>query len=147
MTTVDLTVTIDRPVEDVFRVLTNPAITPRWSTNAIEEHVTTAGPVGVGSRRRATIKRFGGGTTENEIEVTAIEANRRLAMRSVESPVPFSSAYTLTPIGPSTRVDWSWAFELNGVLRLLGPLVASMFARTFRADLGRLKSMMGADEL
>jgi uncharacterized protein YndB with AHSA1/START domain len=77
MTRVDLAITIDRPVEDVFRVLTDPSTTARRSANAIEEHVTTAGPVEVGSRRRATVRRFGGGAAKNEIEVTALEPNRR----------------------------------------------------------------------
>jgi uncharacterized protein YndB with AHSA1/START domain len=145
--TVELTITIYRPVEDVFRVLSDPATTPRWSVNAIEVHVTTAGPVGVGSRRRATVRRFGGGTTQNEIEVTAFEPNRRIALRSIESPVPFNTAYTLTPIGLGTRVDWDWDFELKGGLRLVAPLIRSMFARSFRADLARLKSMMEAGQL
>lgn len=147
MATLQLTITIDRPIEDVFRVLSDPATTPRWSRNAIEEHVTTAGPVGVGSRRRATVRRFGGGTTQNEIEVTAFEPNRRIALRSIESPVPFSSAYLLTPIGSGARVDWDWDFDLKGGLRLVGPLVRGMFARAFRADLARLKSMMEAGQL
>lgn len=147
MATVELTITIDRPVEDVFRVLSDPATTPRWSVNAIEEHVTTAGPVGVGSRRRTTARRFGGGTTQNEIEVTAFEPNRRIAMRSIESPVPFNTAYTLTPIGSGTRVGWDWDFELKGGLRLLGPVLRGLFARSFRADLARLKSMMEAGQL
>jgi Polyketide cyclase / dehydrase and lipid transport len=89
MATVELTITIDRPVADVYRVLTTPELTPSWSANAIEEHVTTPGPVGVGSRRRATVRRFGGGTTENEIEITELEPERRVAVRSIESLMPF----------------------------------------------------------
>jgi len=54
MATVELSVTIARPVADVYRVLTTPELTPRWSSNAIEEHVTTPGPLRVGTRRHAT---------------------------------------------------------------------------------------------
>ena len=147
MTRVDLTVTIDRAAEDVFRVLSDPSTTPRWSSNALEEHVTTDGPIGIGSRRRAVVRGFGGGTTENEAEVTSFEPNRRIALRSIESPVPFATAYSLTPIGGRTRVDWSWVFELRGWQRPLGPLLRSMFGRSFRADLARLKAMMESGEL
>jgi uncharacterized protein YndB with AHSA1/START domain len=147
MSTVELTVTIGRPVADVFHVVSTPGLTPRWSSNAIEEHITTSGPLGIGSRRRATVRRFGGGTTENEIEVTAYEPGRRLAVRSIEAPVAFSSEWTATPVDGGTRLDWRWDFRPGGVLRPFGPLVASAFRRAFEPDLARLKSMLEAGEL
>ena len=147
MATVECSVTIARPVSDVYRVLTKPELTPRWSSNAIEEHVTTPGPIQVGSRRRATVRRIGGGTTQNEIEVTALEPERSIAVRSVEAPVPFSSSWTFTPVDGGTRVDWHWDFEMKGWLRPFDGLLGPIFRRTFRRDLDRLKSMMEADEL
>jgi len=142
MATVELSVTIARPVSDVYRVLTTPELTPRWSSNAIEEHMTTPGPVRVGSRRRATVRRPGRGTTENEIEVTAIEPERSMAVRSIEAPVPFTSSWTFTPVGDATRVDWRWDFQLRGWMRPIDIILGPTFGRTFRRDLDRLKSMM-----
>jgi uncharacterized protein YndB with AHSA1/START domain len=131
----------------VYRVLTTPELTPRWSSNAIEEHMTTPGPVRVGSRRRATVRRPGRGTTENEIEVTAIEPERSMAVRSIEAPVPFTSSWTFTPVGDATRVDWRWDFQLRGWMRPIDIILGPAFARTFRRDLDRLKSMMETGEL
>lgn len=147
MARVDFHVTIDRPVADVFRVLSTPELTPRWSASAIEEHTTTPGPARVGSRRRATVRRIGGGTTENEIEITEIEPERRIAVRSVEAVVPFISAWTFTPVDGRTRVDWRWDFEIGGWLRPFDWLVGAIFARAFRPDLDRLRSMMESGEL
>jgi uncharacterized protein YndB with AHSA1/START domain len=147
MTTIRMTVMIDRPVADVFRVVSSPELTTRWSSNAIEEHMTTSGPLGIGSRRRATVRRFGGGTTENEIEVTAYEPDGRLAVRSVEAPVPFTSEWTAAPDGDRTRLDWRWDFDMRGWLRPVGPLLAIMFRRTFERDLGRLKTLLEAGQL
>jgi hypothetical protein len=147
MSRIEFSVTIARPVGDVYRVLTTPELTPRWSTNAIEEHVTTPGPVGIGSRRRATVRRFGGGTTQNEIEVTAIEPERSIAVRSVESPVPFTSSWTFAQVDGGTRVDWRWDFGSSRWMRPFSGLVGAMFARTFRRDLDRLKSLMESGEL
>jgi uncharacterized protein YndB with AHSA1/START domain len=147
MATVELSVTIARPVSDVYRVLTTPELTPRWSSNAIEEHMTTPGPVRVGSRRRATVRRPGRGTTENEIEVTAIEPERSMAVRSIEAPVPFTSSWTFTPVGDATRVDWRWDFQLRGWMRPIDIILGPTFGRTFRRDLDRLKAMMETGEL
>ena len=107
----------------------------------------TPGPVTVGSRRRATVRRFGGGTMENEIEVTAVEPGRRIAVRSVQAPVPFTSAWTFTPVDAATRVDWRWTFELGGWLRPVDPIFRWAFARSFRKDLGRLKMLMESGAL
>ena len=147
MATVELSVTIARPVADVYRVLTTPELTPRWSSNAIEEHMTTPGPVRVGSRRRATVRRPGRGTTENEIEVTAIEPERSMAVRSIEAPVPFTSSWTFTPVGDATRVDWRWDFQLRGWMRPVDVILGPTFGRAFRRDLDRLTSMMETGEL
>ena len=147
MATVEVSVTIERRLADVYRVLTTPELTPRWSSNAVEEQMTTAGPIRVGSRRRARVRRLGGGTTENEIEVTELDPERRIAVRSVTAPVPFTSAWTFEPVDDGTRVDWRWDFEMHGWLRPFGGLLGSVFARTFRRDLDRLKSMMESGEL
>jgi hypothetical protein len=84
---------------------------------------------------------------ENEIEVTAYEPGRHLAVRSVEAPVPFTSAWTVTSAGDGSHIDWRWDFDLRGAFRLLGPLLLASFRRTFEADLARLKSMMEAGDL
>jgi uncharacterized protein YndB with AHSA1/START domain len=147
MATVVVSVTIGRPLADVYRVLTTPGLTPRWSSNAVKEQMTTAGPLRVGSRRRATVRRVGGGTTENEIEVTELEPERRIAVRSVHAPVPFRSEWTFAPVDDGTRVDWRWDFEMRGWLRPFDGLMGPIFARTFRRDLDRLKSMMESGQL
>lgn len=144
---VDLSVTIDRPVADVYRVLSTPELTPRWSRSAIEEHVTTPGPIAIGSRRRATVRAFGGRTSENEIEVTDLEPERRLTVRSVEAPVPFTSSWTFTAVDGGTRVDWVWDFTVPRWLGLFESVVGALFARSFRPDLARLKAMMESGDL
>ena len=147
MSTATLTVTIRRPVEDVFAVLTHLENAPKWS-RAIEETVTTPGPMGVGTRRRAVVPTFGGRTTVNEMELTEFEPNRRLAMRSI-SGLPFEVriAIDLISLNDGTRLDWLVAFEPGGVLRPLGPLLAAAYKRTFARDLEKLRSLMEAGAL
>jgi uncharacterized protein YndB with AHSA1/START domain len=147
MARVEFTVTIARSVADVFHVISTPEFAARWSTNAIEEHISTPGPLGVGSRRRATVRGFVAGTTENEIEVVGYEPGRRLSVRSIEAPVPFTSEWTVTPVDAGARVDWRWDFHPVGWQRPFGPLVGFVFRRAFEPDIARLKAMMEAGEL
>jgi uncharacterized protein YndB with AHSA1/START domain len=147
MTTSRMSVTIRRPVEDVFRVLTTPELTPKWSASAVEEQLTSPGPAGLGSTRRAVVRAGGGRTTTNETVVTVFEPNRKVAMRTISAPVPFEAAWTFTTLPDGTRVDWTWSFEFKGVARLFGPPFAVYFRRSHQADLARLKRMMEAGEL
>lgn len=98
MTTAEMTISIRRPVDEVFRVLTRPEDTPKWSSSAVEEQLTSLGPVGVGSTRRAVVRSFGGRTTSNETIVTVFEPNRRVAMRTVSAPVPFEATWSFTAL-------------------------------------------------
>ena len=62
-----MSVVIARPAEDVFRVLTDPTLAPRWAANAIKGELLTDGPVGIGSRRRAVVKSVVGRKRPNPV--------------------------------------------------------------------------------
>lgn len=142
-------VTIARPVADVFAVLTDPTMSPKWSTNAIKGELITEGPPGIGSRRRTVTKALFGGTQETVMEVTELEPQRTVALKLISASWGASgwTRYAFAPVDGGTRVDWTWEIELNGWKKpLSGPLMA-MFQRLFRRDLENLKRKMEAGEL
>jgi uncharacterized protein YndB with AHSA1/START domain len=145
MAEAQLSVTIPRPLGEVFGVLTDPTNTPKWSAPAVEERWITPGPPTIGSRRLA-VTQLMGRRTENIAEVTALEPNRLWEMRSVSGP-PFVVRAIFAPVEGGTRVDWTWSFRLQGPMRPFGPLVAWVFGRVFAKDLVRLKRMMEMGEL
>jgi uncharacterized protein YndB with AHSA1/START domain len=146
----DVSITIARPVEDVFAVLTDPTQSPRWSANAIEAELITSGPPGVGSRRRAVAKGPFGGTMENVMEVTELEPNRKVALKLISAPWGGTGRtwYTFTPVEGGTRVDWTWEIEPAGLWKPFGsrPFMA-LFGRRFQRDLDNLKMMMESGQL
>ena len=85
MAKAEVSVTIDRPLEDVFAVLTDVEKSATWSAPTVEEHWTTPGPVGVGSRRHA-VTRYLGRRAENDAEVSEFEPNRKWTMCSLSGP-------------------------------------------------------------
>ena len=80
MASTDVGVTIARPVEDVFAVLTDPTRSPKWARGALEGELLTDGPPRIGTQRRVVVKGMFGGTMESVMEVTELEPNR--AVRS-----------------------------------------------------------------
>jgi uncharacterized protein YndB with AHSA1/START domain len=140
-----LSVTISRPLGEVFTVLTDPEKTPKWSASAVEERWLTPGPPTIGSRRLAVTKLIGR-RSQNIAEVTAYEPNRMWEMKSVSGP-PFVARAEFARTDGGTRVDWRWTFLLRGPMRPFGPIVARLFGRLFAKDLVRLKRMMETGEL
>jgi uncharacterized protein YndB with AHSA1/START domain len=139
---VSLSVTILRPVGDVFAVLTDVGNAARWSS-ALEEQLTTPGPLRVGSRRRAVVPSVAGRTMENEMELTELVPDRRLAMRGVAGfPFPVRILAELEPADGGALLRWTTYLEPGGIAKLLGPVLAASYKRSFTKDLAKLKSMM-----
>ena len=67
-------------------------------------------------------------------------------MRSLSGP-NWDTTATFEAIEGGTRVDWTWSFELGGLLGLFGPVFQAMFQRTFTKDLQRLKGLMESGAL
>lgn len=142
MSVVELSVTILRPVGDVFAVLTDVGNAARWSS-ALEEELITPGPLRVGSRRRAVVPGVAGRTTENEMELTELVPDRRLAMRGVAGfPFPVRILAELEPTDGGALLRWTTWLEPGGLMRLLGPVLAASYRRSFAKDLARLKPMV-----
>ena len=99
----------------------------RWS-RALEEQLITPGPLRVGSRRRAVVPTVGGRTMENEMELTELEQDRRLAMRGVAGfPFPVRIVAELEPADGGALLRWTTFMEPGGVAKLLGPLLAASY--------------------
>ena len=144
MASADTSVTIARPVDDVFAVLTNPTLSPKWSSNAISGELLTDGPPRIGSQRRAVVKGMFGRTMESVMEVTELEPNRAVALKLLSASWGGSgrTRYTFTPVDGGTRVDWHWEMEPGGWLRPLSKPFMAIFERMFQRDLDNLKLVM-----
>jgi uncharacterized protein YndB with AHSA1/START domain len=142
----DSSITIDRPIEDVFALLSDPERTSSWSSLAAEETLTSERPIRVGSTYRVVGKGFGR-RAMRENEVTEFELNRRWAVRSRSGSPATRASATFQPVDGGTRVDFTVEAELTGVLRLAAPLVMTIGKRQWDRDLRNLKALMEAGTL
>jgi carbon monoxide dehydrogenase subunit G len=100
------TMTIDRPVADVFSYLTNVTTFPEWSSAVQKASLASDPPLGEGSTIRESVKLLGR-HTDIEMEVTELKANRIFARRSVSGPIIMHIKAELEPEGAMTRVTWT----------------------------------------
>lgn len=139
-------ITINRSVEDVFAILTNVEKTGTWFPGNVEEHWTSPPPHGVGSTRHAVVTVLGR-RAENDAVVTEYQPPHRAAMEGTSTNAPFAATILFAPDAGGTRVDVTWVLTLRGSMRILGPLVAVLYGRSWTRGLANLKRMMESGAL
>jgi uncharacterized membrane protein len=132
----DLEVTIERPVEAVFAYVSDVRNLPEWQESAV-----SADWIEEGSRFRER-RTFLGRTAELELEVTALEQDRRFDVKAVKGPVKFEIQHSFEAVGAATllRVDANAA--VGGALRFAARMAQGQAERQFRADLERLRALL-----
>ncbi len=139
----ELSVVIERPVEEVFAFATDPENDPLWQSATLETEQTSEGPLGVGATFRNTSK-FLGRCIESAYEVTEMEPPRRQCIKIVSGPIPGSGCYLFEPAEGGTRFTQTFVVEVGGFFRLAEPLVARAIRRQFDADMATLKDVLEA---
>jgi hypothetical protein len=133
----EATVTIDRPIDEVFAFLADGTNDPKFSPRVLEIAKTTDGPPGVGTVYRSTVK-DAGMKTQREFELTQFEAPTKIrwAERSKNAVTATEGGYDLEPAGSGTRLRVFNVLEGHGVGKLVAPL-ALRAARKGADDFGR----------
>jgi carbon monoxide dehydrogenase subunit G len=135
------TVTIRRPVQDVFGFLADFQNVPTWNYAIVETTKTSPGPVGVGTtyRQVRSIPR----RSEEGFQVTVFEPARRLEVHGDIGPFSATVGYLLAPAGDGTRLTNVVDLEpASGALRLLAPLAASRVKAAVAANLDTLRQVL-----
>jgi hypothetical protein len=120
---------INRSVEQVFDFVADQRNEPIYNPRMLRSEKITDGPIGVGTRFRATAM-SGRRPVEMYIEVTEYQRARRFGSRTTMSSVDVDGGLTFEAVAGATRMSWSWEVHPRGwPLRRLGPLVAILGRR------------------
>ena len=147
MPTVVSSIVIDRPIQDVFDVLTNVELLGRWFPADVEEHWTSPPPHGVGSTRHAVITMLGR-RSENDAVATVYEPPHRATMSGIGPDAPFVTTVECEPAESGTRVAVTTELRFQTVgQRMVGPLFANWYRRSWDRGLVELRRQMEAGTL
>ena len=140
MATFENTVTIRRPIEQVFGFLADFENIPKWNYAIVETHKVSEGPVGVGTIYQQV--RSVPSRSEERFEVTAYNPPRRLEIRGQLGPFPSRLSYALDTVPEGTRVTNSVELELRGPGRLLERVAVPRVRDAVAANLRKLKELL-----
>jgi len=138
MIKIERTITIHRPVEEVFAYLSEVEHGPRYISGQREARKTSSGPMGIGTTF-ATSGKFLRGRTA--CEVTEYEPNRRFAWKAT-SGAPVATTWDFQPSGPSTRTTFTRVADAHGLFRLPQSLLQELANGRVDQDLATLKELL-----
>src|SRR2546421_9929802 len=118
------TVTIGRPIGDVFAYLADGTNNPHWRAGVLSIERTSAGD-GAGATYRQVLSGPGGRKIAGDYRVTAYEPPHRLEFAVIAGPARPTGRFQLAEAGPGpTTVTVSPALRPRGGLRLVSGMVA-----------------------
>ncbi len=137
----EVSIHLNRPVEQVFAFLIDPSNLRAWQSNLIETEQLTEKPLRVGTRFRE-VRRMGRRATEYQAELTEFEPNKRFTTKTVTGPECVVS-YIFDPENDGTRLSYKFILQTSGgMMRLLEPLIAGSIKKETRSDFENLKRIL-----
>lgn len=118
------TVTIDRPVSEVFYFVAEPSNEPKFHFDVKEVVRPKEGPIALGTTFEWVVKFLG--TKSYVGEVTAFEPNRFIEMTTLEGVVLPKVTHTFQADGDRTIYTRRVRFETTGIFRVMEPLIKRM---------------------
>jgi uncharacterized protein YndB with AHSA1/START domain len=139
---------IDRPPDEVFSYLSDPARFAEWQGDVVDVRLEGDRPFGLGARF-ATTRRIGGVERTMTQEVTELRPPGSWAVAGVDGPIRPSAKVTVEPLdgGRRSRVTFALDFEGHGLGRPLLPAVRRQAARAAPISYRNLKRRLERDDL
>lgn len=136
---IDFTIEIERPAQEVFAYLVDLDRLPEWQASAVESRAESplAEGVRVTERRRVL-----GREIDNELEVTACDAPRRLTLKALKGPVKFTVDHQLAEVDGSTLLHVVAEAKAGTFMKLAEPMLARTAEEELRKDFARLKELL-----
>ncbi len=140
MFTVEQSIIINRPIEDVFAYVTTPSNIPKWRPDVLEINGAN-GSVAVGARFEELVNFMG--RKSFTMQVIEYQPNQREVIRAVAGPnVRPTQTFQLEATASGTRLSVSAQVRTSGLFRLMEPMMPTMFRKTWAQYLSNLKQIL-----
>ena len=142
MITVEHSVVINRPIEEVFEFMADIENAPQWRSGVVEVKKLSDEPA-VGARASEVLQ-FLGRRMETTYEITEYEPNVKFGFKTISGPVSMEGGFTVESVGGGTKVSFKIQGETGGFFKLAEPILGRMVRRQVETDHSNLKDLLEA---
>jgi uncharacterized protein YndB with AHSA1/START domain len=135
-------VLINRPIEEVWRFISNPQSAPVWGRGVSDVVVTSNGPLGLGTTLRL---RMSG--SKMEARIIKYEPVKTLSLEFMAGPVKGSKlTYSVEPVEGKTRLTRDLEMRLGGIWRLMQPILTRREIRDRELGVNNVKCILEGEQ-
>jgi carbon monoxide dehydrogenase subunit G len=138
---IELTQTVNRPMEEVFTFISEPEKHPAWVESVLEDTDQSPGPVHEGTTFHEVGKLLGR-RVGMDWTVTKYDPPRAYEQETTVGKGHMRIAFTLTPEGDGTRIDLVTEGETGGLFKLADSVLARIIRNQQQADLDNFKLIL-----
>jgi uncharacterized protein YndB with AHSA1/START domain len=140
----DTSITIQRPIAEVFAAVIDFKRYPTWRSGLIEATLTSEGPIQVGTTYRYNIKVMGS-VLETTGRIEAYEPPGYYAWKATSGPFPMSGSLKCGAVAEGTRLTDTLEADPGGFFKLAEPLLMKGQQDQMERDLKQLKDLLEGD--
>ncbi len=138
MAIVKHTQVIHKPVEEVFRTVTDVANFPKWNPTTPRARKLSAGAIGEGTRFELTIRGFG----KVLQELQEFEQNRRVRLVPTIKMFTGGHLFVFRPDAEGTRIDHELEMTPKGLFKIFSPLMGMIGKKNLRDTANALQNYL-----
>jgi carbon monoxide dehydrogenase subunit G len=143
MATFEKSIFNNRPPQEVWDFISNPANLPKWGEGTESAEWASEGPHGVGS----TIQEVGkmlGRKIEGTTEITAWKPPNEFGRKADNGPIPWEWTLKLEPKENGTHLIGRGQAEVGGLLKFVEGLIIKQFEKQTETGFEALKQVLEA---
>ncbi len=137
---------VNRPVEEVFAIVTNIEKTVQWQSWAIRATVTSPGELDTGTQYSYVAKLLGR-ELESTGEVTAFDLNKRFAWKTTSGPMPLKADCSFESVAGGTKLTITAQGDPGTYFGMADEILDRVVRRQALADAESLKDLLESDAI
>jgi uncharacterized membrane protein len=137
----EISILIDRPIQEVFTFLSNPLNLPRWQSMILDVQPESSGTPEKGSRFRLKSEMLGR-KIEGTIEIVEYTPPSVFAFQNQSGPMSVTVSMHLKTVGTGAQVSIQALGEPGGMFKLAEPVLAKQVQSQMETNLTRLKTYL-----
>jgi uncharacterized protein YndB with AHSA1/START domain len=141
MNTFTVTTMINRPVQEVFDFMTDPANNAKWQNGTESAKLITKGPLGVGSIIHS-VGRMMGREFASDGEFTQWDPPHVWGIKSKSGPIKFEGTNKFESKDGCTLITQSFQGEVGGFLKMAEGLAIKQMQKQVEGDGQALKKLL-----
>ncbi len=130
-------ITINRPIGDVFDFVLDGTNNPLWRPTVIDIQRVPGKPSNVGAIFKQGLKGPGGRRIDGDYEIVECQPNELIKFQVISGPARPTGTFRFEAVGNSTRVTFNLHLDAKGLTRLISPMIS----QTMKSEVATLSNL------